>query len=329
MKSETALVRTLRLIRILHARRASGATVRELASELEVNEKTIRRDLIVLKRVGFPIDEAVGPHGRKSWSIASVNGQATLTFNLDEALALYLGRRLLAPLAGTVVGDAAHRAFAKVRDFLGTAARRYVDRLADNLHLTVDGSSSYSQKRDQLDELLRAIAENRQTIITYQSAKATEPVEHAIDPLALAQHRGKLYLIAWSHDHGEVRTFKIDRIAEVEVSGLPFQRPDGFDVRSYLSGSFGIYHTTGDVTVRVRFLPPAARYVLEGHWHASQRLEKQKDGSVIAQFRLSGTEEIKRWILSFGRHAEALAPEGLRGEIRDERAAMARQYADR
>ena len=63
------------------------------------------------------------------------------------------------------------------------------------------------------------------------------------------------------------------------------------------------------MTVKVRFLPRVATYVAEAKWHGSQKLEKQKDGSVLAEFRLSNTEEIKRWILSFGQHAVVLEPE--------------------
>ncbi|MCA9118731.1 MAG: HTH domain-containing protein [Planctomycetaceae bacterium] len=49
-----------------------GKTVAELSRELEVNAKTIRRDLIVFRDAGFPIDESTGAGGRKSYRI--VNG---------------------------------------------------------------------------------------------------------------------------------------------------------------------------------------------------------------------------------------------------------------
>jgi len=51
-------------------------------------------------------------------------------------------------------------------------------------------------------------------------------------------------------------------------------------------------------------------------------------GSLLAEFDLSNTEEIKRWILSFGRHAEVIAPEELRGEMAQEVLALQRVYAD-
>ena len=327
-RNTSGMLRQWRLLRTLSAWRL-GVTIREMAAELTVTEKTIRRDLATFQQAGFPLIESVGDHGRKSWRVRTAGDGPEIGFTLDEALALYLGRRLLDPLAGTVVGEAAQRAFAKVRACLGKAAVQYVERLAANLHVTAIGGGDYARHREHLNDLMAAVADSLQTVIAYQSVRATEPVEYQINPLGIAQHRGSLYVVAWSHDHSEVRTFKLDRIDAVEVSGLPFQRPQGFDVCQYLAGSFGVFHADGDVEVRVRFAPAVARYVREGRWHASQRLVQQRDGSLLAEFRLSGTEEIKRWILSFGRHAEVLEPPALREEMEAEITSISQLYAAR
>ena len=79
-----------------------------------------------------------------------------------------------------------------------------------------------------------------------------------------------------------------------------FQRPDGFDISTYLADSFGIFSGSEDVTVVVKFLPAAARFVLESDWHPSPVLTRQRDGSLLAKFQLSSTVEIKSWVLSFG-----------------------------
>ena len=55
-----------------------------------------------------------------------------------------------------------------------------------------------------------------------------------------------------------------------------------------------------------------SRYVQESQWHASQKLTKQRDGSLLAEFHLDDTVEIKSWIMSFGRNAVVLEPEQLR-----------------
>jgi predicted DNA-binding transcriptional regulator YafY len=70
-----------------------------------------------------------------------------------------------------------------------------------------------------------------------------------------------------------------------------------------------------------------ARYVTESSWHSSQQLTPQNDGSLLAEFDLGHTEEIKRWIQSFGKHAVVLEPEQLRTEIVDEIDALRGAYA--
>jgi predicted DNA-binding transcriptional regulator YafY len=112
-----------------------------------------------------------------------------------------------------------------------------------------------------------------------------------------------------------VRHYKVDRISAVDVQTLRFPKPKEFDLAAHLAGSFGIYRGSAkdNVVVRVRFFAEAVRYVREKQWHASQKLLPQRDGSVIAEFQLTATEEIKAWVLSFGAKAEVLEPETLRG----------------
>jgi predicted DNA-binding transcriptional regulator YafY len=46
----------------------------------------------------------------------------------------------------------------------------------------------------------------------------------------------------------------------------------------------------------------------------------------LAEFDLGDTEEIMRWILSFGRHAEVAEPEELRGRVQEEIQALLTVY---
>ncbi len=48
---------------------SEGASVNELATTLGVDAKTVRRDLILFKHIGFDVAETVGEYGRKSWRI--------------------------------------------------------------------------------------------------------------------------------------------------------------------------------------------------------------------------------------------------------------------
>ncbi|MEN6449771.1 MAG: WYL domain-containing protein [Thermoguttaceae bacterium] len=83
------------------------------------------------------------------------------------------------------------------------------------------------------------------------------------------------------------------------------------------------FTATARIHVAVQFSPSVARYVQESTWHASQKLTKLNDSSLLVEFDLDGTEEIMRWILSFGRHAEVIEPEELRRAIVLEMQALA------
>ncbi len=317
MAATPPLVRQWTLLRAL-SRRADGLTVKQMAEELGVSQKTIRRDLETFQQVGFPIRQTTGQFGRKQWHLDASREAPGLFFAFDEAVALYLGQHLLEPLAGTVFWEASRRAFRKIRASLSTEALRYIDLFAALFYQTARGTSDYSKKAELIDRLVQAIEERRQTFITYRSLQATESVSYPIYPYGIVLHHGSLYLVGYAPDHEEIRHWKIDRVEDATLEELRFQQPDDFDLRDHLSGSFGIFHGEGEVHVKIRFSPEVARYVQEKTWHPSQKLTSQKGGALIAEFDLDGTEEIKRWVLSFGRHAEVVEPEALRGEMLQE-----------
>ncbi|MBA3315226.1 MAG: HTH domain-containing protein, partial [Planctomycetaceae bacterium] len=183
------------LLRTLSARR-HGCAVHELATEFGVNEKTIRRDLEQLQRLGFPIEERSEEHGRKRWRMREVKEIPELAFDFSEVLSLFLARRLLEPLAGTYFWDGARSAFRKVRATLGDDAVRYLDRLGAMIHDPHQRTSDYRDHGEIIDRLMIGIEDRSFTFITYQSAKATEPLTYDVHPYGLVHHRGSLYLVA-------------------------------------------------------------------------------------------------------------------------------------
>lgn len=307
-------LRCLLLLRILSSRR-QGVTVDEMADETGVSYRTIQRDIEDFREAGLPIHHEIGEFGRKRYRVSTTVGASQLTFRFDEAVALYLGRQFMEPLAGTYFWEGSQSAFKKIRTICGDQAIDYLEKLANRVHVTSFGISDYSKKADLIDILNRSIEDSIQIIITYHPIKATEPVEYSIDPYGLVYHRGALYVIAYSHDSKGIRHFKVDRIEEIESSEFKFERPTDFNLATHLEPSFGIFQGTTMVMVSVRFHGSAARLVKESIWHQAQKIVENSDGSILADFELSATEEIKRWIFSFGKSAEVLSPKSLRDEI--------------
>lgn len=326
-KDESSLRRQWAVLRRLCSRHY-GLTVRAMACDQGVSEKTIRRDLETFRQVGFLLEETVGEFGRKTWRIAGTSGVPELSFNFDEVVALYLGHRLLQRLAGSMCVEATDSAYDKVRGAFGPRALEYLDRFAGYFHHRALGVRNYEAKSDLIESLKLAIEDTKVAHLLYQSERATEPAFRDVHPYGLTLFNACLYLIAFDPDADKVKHYKLDRIEEVEVSPFPFRRPADFNVSAHLAHCFGIYHVDGEVmTIKVRFAPSVARYVLEAtDWPGCQERTKQRDGSLLAVFHLSSTTELKAWLLSFGAGAEVLEPERLRDEIRHELEALLAVY---
>lgn len=83
-----------------------------------------------------------------------------------------------------------------------------------------------------------------------------------------------------------------------------------------------IYH------VKLRFGPKVAGNVAEVHWHSTQRITQESDGSATAEFRVDGLGEIMWWILGYGDQVEVLAPRTLRKNIRQVTETMVKLNTD-
>jgi predicted DNA-binding transcriptional regulator YafY len=179
-----------------------------------------------------------------------------------------------------------------------------------------------------LADLRRALERRQRVFLRYYSAHSDETTERTVRPHSFLDYRGEIYLIAFCELRQAFRDFFLPRILEYRV-----EEPEGayrfdpsFALAEYVNGPFMLQRGQDAVTVRVRFTPYQARWVRERVYHPSQRAESCADGSLILTLTVPGTQEITRWILSFGAEAEVLEPESLRQSLRETFARCARVY---
>jgi proteasome accessory factor B len=138
-----------------------------------------------------------------------------------------------------------------------------------------------------------------------------------VDPYTLLVYKKGLYLVAFSHGHGDIRTFALDSMSEVLWHrGHRFTYPSDYDPAQVADGAFGLFRG-GLTTVRLFFSERVARFVARRRWHPSQKVSRVA-GGVEVVMTVAGTTELKSWVLGFGAEAEVREPEALRREIADE-----------
>ena len=198
-------------------------TAAEVARELEVSERTARRDLDALAMAGVPVYSLQGRGG--GWRL--VGGARTdlsgLTAGEARALFLVAGPASAAtPAVKAALRKLAHALPEPFREQAEAAASAMV---VDPLRW---GSKQVERRAPRfLDELQDAVIGGVQVELGYVDRKGAE-TERTVHPLGLVAKGPTWYLVA-STEAGR-RTFRVDRVSSVAPTGDPVQRPVDFDL---------------------------------------------------------------------------------------------------
>lgn len=308
---------------ILMLQRRGTLKAGELAEELGVSERTVHRYMGMLDELGIPIYSERGPYG--GFSLVRGYKLPPLIFTPEEATALYLGAELVRDIWGISYFDAAVAATAKLDNVLPDALLQEVRQAQRGLLVTGWLRRDYGPWAPILDDLRRAVARRRRTVLSYQSFRR-ETTQRTVDPYALALQWGNWYLVGYCHLRAELRTFRVDRIQQVEIGSETFEVPASFSAREFLMRMAQERPATY-YRVAVRFDPEVAHIVRERReeW---QDLTEQGDGSVILAFDASDLAWPCRWVLTYQDRATVIGPPELAAMVRDAAQAIAARYAD-
>jgi predicted DNA-binding transcriptional regulator YafY len=319
------LARQWQLIqRLAHSR--YGVGLDDLAGDLGVVRRTVYRDLDALMYAGFPV-VSEKRDGRVHYRFLDTFKIGDTPFTPDEVLALAFGEDLLRVLEGTVFHDSIRSAFQKIRAGLGPELSEYLSRLTESFRVLPGPHKHYARLRDAIGALNQAVLSHHTVAMRYRTGRTGQVAERRLDPYRIWYRSGGLYVIGHDHKSGEIRTFAVDRIEEIAPIEERFEIPESFDFDQYTASSFGVVAEPAS-TVRIHFEPHWALYVEEHSWHASQRLEKREDGSVVLTLEVGPSTELRGWILSFGDGARVLEPVALRDEVVAELERMQARYEE-
>jgi len=319
------IAKTERLIKIwlLLANNPAGYTIRELAGRCGVNIRTVYRDMLAL---GADLNVPVY-NDNKRWKIDERYILPPIQFTLSEALNIFLAARLVLRYSNRYDPNA-EATFTKLSAVLPP-------KLAEQVHKTMDWMQTLEKNEKHL-RILATVAEawvsQRRLRIAYQSLPAQKVVERIIEPYYIEPvapgHAS--YIIAYCHRAREVRTFKIERIESAALTSDSYTIPPDFDANEFLGSSWGIVVEGEIKTIKLRIRDvELMRIMEETTWHPSQKLEKQKDGSVIMTLRVTDTVDLYSWILGWGEKIEVLEPKELREEVMNTAKNMVKVYQKR
>ena len=147
-----------------------------------------------------------------------------------------------------------------------------------------------------------------------------------MQPYELVSVEHQWYLFAFDPMRKDVRKFVPGRMKNLKTTDATFSKPVEFSVAKHLQNSFGVFSGGDPKTIRILFDRFAAQLIRERLWHSSQRIIERKGGRIELSLVLGGFEEIERWILSWGEHAQTLSPPELVNRLRSTMGKCLEQY---
>lgn len=293
-------------------------TAKVIAEKLSVAERTIRLDFAFLRdRFNAPIqfNQSKGYYySDNTWRLP------TIPLTQGELFALTLGAKALEAYSGTAYE-------AELKSSIKQLATRLPEKVWVNLEKLVDekinfrpGAELLNLDPDIYQILHEAWKSSRQLWIRYYTAGRNEESERIVDPYYLDIYRGSNpYLVAFCHNRQAFREFRLDRIREYRILDEYFEPNPNFDWKKYSKNAFQIEKGNCLHEVVIDFTCKVAPYIREWKWHHSQVIDEHHDGSLTLHLEVGGLQEVKRWVLGYGKDALVKSPPELVKLLQEER----------
>jgi predicted DNA-binding transcriptional regulator YafY len=178
-----------------------------------------------------------------------------------------------------------------------------------------------------LDPIIQAIEGKRVLRLYYLPFYEDKPYFNEVHPYLLKEHGFRWYLVGWNEFKGQLRTYALDRIRDLQpLEGKVYREP-GFSASEYFRYTLGIISPPGTPPlIKLAVQKTQAQYLITQPWHDSQNIDSEDDEQVVFSFRVHPTYEFKSLVLGLGKDAVVTEPDSLRRELANELKGMLSRY---
>lgn len=310
--------KTDRLFAIILELQARGQIrAEDLALALEVNKRTIYRDVQALSEMGVPVVAVPG----QGYSLMEGYFLPPLRFTTDEATMLSLGSEFVAQHFDNQYRAAALSATRKLEAVLPDALRSEVRYLQDNIKF-VSQNPPTSEQAHILAQIRRALIERKTLQFEYHARRGNRArplLQRTVNPYGIANIDNVWFLIGFDLARQERRHFRLERVEKIQVLSKTFERPKNFRLDDRQESARA-------VTLSVLFDANAARWVRESSYFFISNLQDTPDG-LLTTLQVREESEVVQWLLGWGSQVRVLENDTLRELLRSETEKMLENYS--
>lgn len=288
-----------RLIQIIFLLlRHENITAKQLAEELCVSTRTIYRDINILSTAGIPITSQKGYGG----GLCLMQG-----FSLDKSYFTQTERRNIVQALQILKSSNYPDADKTLNKVAGLFSHNLQ---SEWLEIDFSYWGSPEKERNNITALERAIINKYVITFTYFNSELMI-TSQIVEPLKLVFKSHAWYLIAYSRHKNDIRTYKMSRIRDVQITNQLFERrlPEDFSLTP-------AYREEYDIPVfKLHFSEKIAYKVYDDF--QEKYIKKLDDGTLEVTFRYQLSDWTFLYLLSFGEYVKIIEPVEARNILKE------------
>lgn len=170
---------------------------------------------------------------------------------------------------------------------------------------------------ENLFGLIHAIKNHFQIEFLHKKFWEDQTKFRKVEPYALKEFKNRWYLVAKDLADDSLKTFGLDRISELQITGLKFIDPVNFDVREKFRFFFGIISPNELLPEEIilSFDPDQGRFIKSLPLHSTQEVVLENENEFRIKLKICITRDFVMELLSFGDTVKVIQPSSLKASI--------------
>lgn len=307
-------LRALVRLAAIHHEIASGRfpNAGKLAEKLEVNERTVKRDLEVLRdEFGAPLKY----ERRKKGYRFTIEGWSLPLQKITEGelLSFFIAENALRLTGHTPEALQLKASLAKIAALLPEEVSVNLAVLGENIRF--QNLPFVSVEPKILRDLAVAAIAQQTVEFDYYSPHNREKTHRTADVHLLHNFAGDWYAVSFDHQARDFRDFHIGRMSNLKTINKFFSRKKDFSAEDYLKRGFFMMRGGRLTPVVIHFDSYQAQWIRERQFfHPEEEREELPDGSLRLSFKIgeNGLEAVARFCLTYSGHCRVEKPKKLK-----------------
>jgi predicted DNA-binding transcriptional regulator YafY len=166
---------------------------------------------------------------------------------------------------------------------------------------------------EHIAALIQAIRKKLQVSFKHKKFWDAHFTDRLVAPFAIKESQGRWYLIGREVGRQTIKTFGLDRMRSLQLTGTHFDMPVGFDPEAFFRHSFGIiaFESIESQEIELAFSFPQGNYIKTLPLHPSQEIVFENETELRIRLQLRVTYDFEMELMKYGPELRVLKPQSL------------------